>query len=129
MDGRLATIDSVEADQGVDLEVCKMEIHINGIQADKEVYEGFFLLGRDVGKEGRCDGCAGGEWRINSDVELEGLGIYVADVYTTFVREENRVALTSRVDADVVFGVGRVRKERFDDEIIESASDGLDLND
>ena len=129
MDGRLATIDSIEADQRVDLKVCKVEIHVNGIQADKEVYEGFLLFGRDVGEEGRCDGRAGGEWSVDGDVEFEGLGVYIANVYTTFVREENRVTLTSRVDADVIFGMGRVGKERFDDEIIESASDGLDLSD
>jgi hypothetical protein len=127
MDGRLAAIDSVKADQGVDLEVCKVKIHIDGIQADEEVDEGIFLFGGDMGEEGGCDGGAGGERCIDGNVELESFGIDITNVYTTFVREEDRVAFAGRVDADVILRVGRVREERLNNEVVEGAGDGLNL--
>jgi len=127
MDGRLATIDSIKADQGVDLEVGKVEIYVDRVQTDEEVDEGVLLFGGDVGEERRCDGGARGERRIDGDVELESFSIDIADVYTTFVREEDRVAFASRVNANVVLRVGRVRKERLDDEVVEGTSDSLNL--
>jgi hypothetical protein len=42
-------IDGIENDEGVDLEVCKVEIDVDAIEADKEVNEGLFLLGGDMG--------------------------------------------------------------------------------
>ena len=41
--------------------------------------------------------------------------------------EEDGVTLTLRVNADVVLRVGRVGKERLEDEVVECARDGLDL--
>ena len=50
----------------------------------------------------------GGEWCIDRDGKTEGFSIDITDVDTTFVGEEDVVALACRVNADVVFGVGRV---------------------
>jgi hypothetical protein len=127
MNSRLAAINSIKADQRVDLEVGKVEIYVDGVQADEEVDEGLLLFGGDVGEERRCDGGARGERCIDGDVELEGFSIDIADVHTTFVGEEDRVAFACGVDADVVFGVGRVRKEGLDDEVVEGTSDSLNL--
>jgi hypothetical protein len=44
------------------------------------------------------------------------------------VGKQNRIALTRRGDAHVVFGVRRVREERFNDEVVESTSDGFNLD-
>jgi hypothetical protein len=37
VDRGLTTIDSIEADQWIDLEVSKVEVHIYGVQAEEEV--------------------------------------------------------------------------------------------
>jgi hypothetical protein len=127
MDGWLAAIDSIKTDQGVDLEVGKVEIYVDRIQADEEVDEGVLLFGGDVDEEGRCNSSARGERCIDGDVKLESFSIDIADVHTTFVREEDRIAFSSRVNADVVLRVRRVRKERLDDEVVEGTSDSLNL--
>jgi hypothetical protein len=127
MDGRLAAIDSIETDQRVDFQVRKVEVHIDRVQTDEEVHESFFLLGRDVGEEGRGDFSARWEWRVDGNVEFVGLGIHVTNVYPTFVSEEDGVTLASRVDADVVFGMGRVGEEGLDNEVVECPRDGLNL--
>ena len=38
-------------------------------------------------EEGGCDCGAGGEGGVNGDIELEGFGVDIADIHTTFVRE------------------------------------------
>ena len=70
---------------------------------------------------------AGGERLANVDREAHGLGVNVADVDTTFVREEDIVALAGRVDADIVLGVGRVGKEGLENEVVQSSGNGLNL--
>ena len=41
--------------------------------------------------------------------------------------EKYRVAFTSRVDTNVIFGVGRVGKERLNDKVSELTSSSLNL--
>lgn len=127
MDSRHAAVDGIEANERVDLKVGEMEVDVDGVEADEEVDEGFLLLGGDVREEGGRDGAAGGKRRLDGDIEFEGFGIYVADVYAAFVGEEDGVALASGVDADVVLRMRRVGEERLDNKVVESASDGLDL--
>lgn len=127
MNRRLAPILRIEADQGVDLEVCKVEVDVDRVEADEEVNEGVFLFCGYVGEEGGGYCCAGGERCVDGDVEFECFSVYVADVDTAFVCEEDRVALAGGVDADIVFCVRRVGQERLDDEVVESTGDGLDL--
>jgi hypothetical protein len=43
------------------------------------------------------------------------------------VSEEDVVAFANGVDANIVFGVGRVRKEGFDNEVVERSDDAFDL--
>lgn len=43
------------------------------------------------------------------------------------MRKENVVPITRGRDTDVIFGVGRVREERFDNEVVQGPSDGLNL--
>lgn len=105
MDGRLAAIDAVEADQGIDFEVGEVEVDVDGVEADEEVDEGLLLFGGDVSQEGGGNGCAGWEGCADGDGEGEGLGVNVPDVDTAFVREEDEVAFAHGVDADVVLGV------------------------
>ena len=73
------------------------------------------------------DDLAGGEGGVDGNLELERLGIDITDVDTTFVREENVVALSLGVDADVVLGIRRVRQERLDDEVVQRAGHRLNL--
>jgi hypothetical protein len=127
MDSRLPAIYGIKTNKRVDLEVRKVEIHVYRVQADEEVDEGLFLFGGDVAEEGRCDGRAGGEWRVDGNIEFEGFRIDIADIYTTFVSEEDRITFAGGVDADVVLGVRWVRKEWLDDEVVEGPSDGLNL--
>lgn len=100
-----------------------MKVDIDGVEADKEVDETVLLGSGDVGEEGGGDGLAGGEGLANEDVELEGLGVDVADVDTTFVGEEDGVTLALGVDADVEFCVGRVREEGLEDEVVQGPGD------
>lgn len=129
MDSRRATVDGIETDERVNLEVGKVEVDVDGVKADEEVDEGFLLLCGDVREEGGRDGAAGGKRCVDGDVEFEGFGIYVTDVYAAFVGEKDGVALASGVDADVVLRMRRVGEERLDNEVVEGASDGLDLGD
>lgn len=108
VDRGLAAIDGIEADQGVDLEISEMEVDIDGVKADEEVHEGLLLGGGNVLEQGRRELLARREWLADRNVELECLGVNIADVDTTFVGEEDGVTLTLGVDADVILGVGRV---------------------
>ena len=108
VDRGLAAIDGIEADQGVDLEVSEMEVDIDGVKADEEVHEGLLLGGGNVLEQGRRELLARREWLADRNVELECLGVNIANVDTTFVGEEDGVTLTLGVDADVILGVGRV---------------------
>ena len=59
----------------------------------------------------------------DEDVQLERLGVDIANINTTFVGEEDSVTLALRCDADIIFCVWRVREERLDNEVGECASD------
>lgn len=127
VNGRFTAIDSIEDHKRVYFEVCKVEVDVDGVETDEEINKGILLLSRDVGEEGSSDFLTRGERFVDSNLENESLGIDVTNVNTTLVREEDAITLALRVDADIVFGVGRVRKERFDDEVVQGTSDGLNL--
>lgn len=69
-------------------------------------------------------------WPLATDRngETESLGVDISDIDTTFVSEKDFVTFTSRVDADVEFGVGRMGEERLDDEGAEGTGNSLDLH-
>jgi hypothetical protein len=55
---RLLAVDTIEDDEGVDLEVGEVEVDVDAAETGEEVYEGVLLLCRDVGQEGVGDGFA-----------------------------------------------------------------------
>lgn len=63
----------------------------------------------------------------DGEVEFECFSVDVADVDTAFVCEEDGVAFAGGGDADVVFGGGRVGQEGLEDEVVERAGDGFNL--
>lgn len=104
-----------------------MEVDVDGVEAGEEVDKGILLLGRDVGEKGRGNGFASGEGLIDREVENEGLGIDIANINSALVCEEDLVSLTLGVDTDIIFGVGGMREEGLNNEVVQGASDGLDL--
>ena len=127
MDSRLAAVDAIEDNKGVDPEVGEVEVDVHGVEADEEVDEGLFLGGGDVGEESVGNCLTRGEWCANGKAQLEGLRVDIANVDTTLVCEENVVTFTGGVDADVVLGIGRMRQEGLDDEVVERAYGRFDL--
>lgn len=127
MNSGLATINGIEDNERVNFEVCKVEVDINGVEADEEVDEGVLFIGRDVGKEGSGNFLACGERFIDRDFEHKSLGIDVTNVNTTLVGEENAITLALRVDANVVFSVRRVGKERLDNKVVQGACNSFNL--
>jgi hypothetical protein len=124
---RVATF-AIEADERVDLKVGEVKIDIDTIKPDQEVDESVLLGCWNVGEESILDFVARRELLVNGDEELESLGINIADFDTTLVREEDIVAFTCGVNADVKLSVRRMRKEWLDDEVIQGTGDGLDLS-
>ena len=104
-----------------------MQVNVDAVQANEEINEGVFLFGWDVGQEGGRDDVACGERLNYGKVEYERLCVDVADVYATFVGEEDGVAFTTGCDANVVFGMGGMGKERFNDEVVQGSRDRFDL--
>lgn len=88
---------------------------VSRVHADKEVDKDVLLLGRDVLEEDLLDGLTVWEIGADWDEELQGLRVDIADVDTTLMGEEDVVAFTDGVDADVELGVGGVGQERLDD--------------
>lgn len=123
----LTTVDGIETDEGVDFEVSEVEVDVDGVEADEEVDEVIFLLGGDVREEGGGDDFAGGERLSDVDVEFEGFGVNITNVDTSFVGEKDGIAFTLGVDADVVLGVGGVREERLENEVVQGSRDGFNL--
>jgi hypothetical protein len=78
-------------------------------------------------EQGLCYCLPRREWLCHGDIENESLCIDIANVDTTLVSEENVIAFTCRRDTDVIFSVGRVRKERFDNEVVQGPSDRFNL--
>jgi hypothetical protein len=101
----LASGGCIEANQGVDFEVCKMEVNVDGIEADEEIDEGILLGRRDCGKERLGDLLARGEFGSNGNLESGCLSIDITDIDTTFMREEDFVTLALGVYANIILGV------------------------
>lgn len=127
MDGWGFSIDAIEAHEGVDFEVGKVEINVYRVEANEEVDKSVLLLFGYVSEKGSFDFLAGREGLVDGNTEFEGLGVYITNIDTTLVSEEDIVAFTSRVDANIEFGVGRVGQEGFDNKRPEGTLDGLDL--
>lgn len=87
------------------------------------------LLGWDMLKKSGSDLIAIWESLANEDVQLECLGIDIANIHATFVGEEDTVTLALGSDADIIFCTRWVREERLDNEVGECASNGFDLMD
>jgi len=104
-----------------------VQVNIDAVQTNEEINESILLLRRDVGQEGGRDDIACGEGLSYGKVEYERLCVDVANVYAAFVGEEDGVAFTSRCNANVVFGVGGMGKERLNDKVVERSGDRFDL--
>lgn len=124
---RVATF-AIEADERVDLKVGEVKIDIDTVKPDQEVDESVLLGCWNVGEESFLDFVARRELLVDGDEELESLGIYIADFDTTLMREEDIVAFTCGVNTNIKLSIRRMGKEWFDDEVIHSAGDGLDLS-
>ena len=124
---RLATIDGVKDNQGVDLQVGKVKIDVDTIETNDKVDQRVFLLGRHVLEQGVCYLFPRWEWLRNGNIEHETLCVDITNIDTALVREENVVPVTRGRDTDVIFSVGSVWKERFDNKVVQGPSDGLDL--
>ena len=105
VDGRRSTVDTIETDQGVDLEVSEVEVDVDGVETNEEVHEYFLLIFGHVFEKGLSPDVARGERSGNADVEPKGFRVDVTNVDTTLVSEEDRITLTVRVDAHVELGV------------------------
>ena len=105
MDHRLSAVLPIETDQRINLEVCKVQVNVDSVQADDKVDEGVLLRGGHSMQEGGGDGRACGEGFADWDREDGCLCIYVADVDAAFMREEDPVTLTSGGNANIVFGM------------------------
>jgi len=118
----------LDSDERVDLEVGEVKVDVDRVETNDEVDKGFetFSSG-NVLEEVGLDFLASREFSSDGNEKSESLGVDISDFYSSFVGEEDNVSLTNRVDADVVFRVGRVRAERFDDEGVESTGSLLDL--
>jgi hypothetical protein len=126
---RLAAINGIQTDKGVNLKVSKVEVDVDGVETEEEVDESFPLGFWNMFEQGGRDDGAGGEGAVDWDGENEGFGINVADFYSSFVCEEDRVAFAGGVNADIVFRVRRVGEERLDNKVIKSTGDRFDLCD
>ncbi len=127
VDCGLTAIYTVEADEGVDLEVGEMKVDVDGVQANQEVDKGFLLASRYMGEKRRCDRLSRWEMGTNWEVKSESFGVDITDVDTSLVGEKDRITLALGGDADVVLCVGWMREERLEDEVVQGAGHGLDL--
>jgi len=127
MDHGFTTVDGIENNKRVDFKVRKVEINIDRIETDQKINEGILLLSRNMAEEGSSNILASGEGLVDRDVKDKGFGIDVTNVNTALVSEENAVTLALGTDANIIFSIGRVGKERLDDEVVQSARDSLDL--
>jgi len=123
----LTTIDGIKDNKRVDFKVCKVEINIDRIETDQEINKGIPLLSRDMTEEGSSNNLASGEWLVDRDIKDKGFGIDVTNVNTTLMSEENAITLALGTDTNIILSIGRVRQERLDNEIVQSARDSLNL--
>ena len=105
MDGGGFAIDAIEAHEGVDFEIGKVEIDVYRIKADEEVDKSVLLLFGYMCEKSSLDFLASWEGLVDGNAQLKGLGVHITDIDTTFVGEENIIAFTGRVNANVEFGV------------------------
>lgn len=105
MDGGGFAIDAIEAHERVDFEIGKVEIDVYRIKADEEVNKSFLLLFGYMSEKSSLDFFASGEGLVDGNAQLEGLGVYITDIDTAFVGEEDIIAFTGGVNANVEFGV------------------------
>lgn len=105
MDGGGFAINAIEADERVDFEIGKVEIEVYRVEADEEVNKSLFLLFGYVGEKSSLDILTSGEGLVDRNEELEGLGVYITDIDTTLMSEEDIIAFTGGVDANVEFSV------------------------
>jgi len=127
VNGGFATVDGIEDDERVNFKVREVEINIDRVETDQEINKGVLLDGRDMSEEGSSNILASREGLVDRNIKDEGFGIDVTNVNTALMSEENAVTLALRTDTNIVFSIGRVRKERLDDEVAQSASDSLNL--
>lgn len=127
MNGGFATVDGIEDNERIDFKVREVEINIDRVETDQEINKGVLLDGRDMSEEGSSNILASREGLVDRNIKDEGFGIDVTNVNTALMSEENAVTLALRTDTNIVFSIGRVRKERLDDEVVQSASDSLNL--
>jgi len=127
VNGGFATVDGIEDNERVDFKVREVEINIDRVETDQEINKGVLLDGRDMSEEGSSNILASREGLVDRNIKDEGFGIDVTNVNTALMSEENAVTLALRTDTNIVFSIGRVRKERLDDEVAQSASDSLNL--
>jgi hypothetical protein len=140
---RYATATRVSASQGEGVSGLTVEVDVDSVETDQEVAKGLLLGFRDILEQSRDDGLPRRELQngqrrsiktrentyrlVNSDQKLHSLGVDISDFDTTFVSEEDPVAFTGRVDADIVFGFLGMGQERLDDERVQGTGDLFDL--
>lgn len=118
----------LNGDEGVDLEVGKVKVDVDRVETGDEVNEGLLdLTTGDVLEEAGLDRLAVGKLASDGDEELDSLGVDISDLDSSLVGEEDDISLTNGVNADVELGVGRVGKERLDDEGVKGSCGLLDL--
>ncbi len=127
VNGRFAAILAVQTDQRVDLKVCKVKVHIDGVETNEEVDQCCLLALNNVCQQCGRDRLARRERGTDGEAKGERLGVNITDVDTSFMSEENEIPLTLRSDADVVFGVGRMGEEGLEDEVVDSPRDSGNL--
>ena len=97
MDGGRGSVRVGNDNERVDLEVGKVAVDIDGIQAADEVDKNVVNTLGDLAQQGRGNLLIGGVLlQIDGDEELLSLSIDITDVNTTLVGEENPVALEAR---------------------------------
>lgn len=133
--------------QGVDLEVGELGVHVDSVETRDEVDEDVVDTLGDLVQEGLGDFLVGGVvLQVDGNEQLFSLSVDITNVDTTLVGEEDPVTLhllaldnliplykrvtylTNGVDVDVVFSLLRVRNEGLDEELTEDTSDGLNLD-
>jgi hypothetical protein len=127
VDLRSLTVSGFSDDKRVDLEVSEVEINVDRVQTSNEVNQDITLVFRNVLEESLLDGLSRGEAVIDLDKKLHGLGVNITNFDTTFVGEKDVITLTFTVDTDIVFSVGRMGNEGFNQESLEETSSLLNL--
>jgi hypothetical protein len=104
-----------------------MEIDVNRVQADQEIDEGFFLFFGDKFEKGIGKHAARWEWRVDTDVESKSFGVDIANLYTTFMSEKDRISFARGGNTDVIFCIGWMGKEGLENEVVEGTGYSFDL--